>query len=148
MCGLASPILTPPLSEKTPRSIDTWEPDEVPVYITPTTLLFLYLRPQRTRLNKSLPVWPDYSELSTFKTPRRLARGSHSQRQCSAQEDPHDPGGALEYTLRANESWSPDDPWPTDHPRLPLGWPWGGPAWGVPRVCPNRGILGLAHGSP
>ena len=96
--GLVSPILTPFLSEKTPRSIDTWEPDEVPVCITPTTLLFLYLRPQQTRLNKSLPVWPDYSELSTFKTPRRLARGSHSQRQCSAQENPHGPGGALEYT--------------------------------------------------
>ena len=45
MYGLANPFLTSPLLEKTPRSIDTWEPDEVPVCITPTTLLFLYLRP-------------------------------------------------------------------------------------------------------
>jgi len=33
-----------------------------------------------------------------FQTPRRLARGSHPQRRCSVQENPHDPGGALEYT--------------------------------------------------
>ena len=31
--------------KETPRSIDTWEPGEVPVHTTPTTLLFLYLRP-------------------------------------------------------------------------------------------------------
>ena len=53
--------------KKTSRSIDARELDEVPVHITPTTLLFLYLRPQQTAPQQFVPVWPDYSELSISK---------------------------------------------------------------------------------